>query len=472
MIALLLCASSLAADLRYEEALELALQKNAELLGEQAGVEGARGALLAARGVFDPNLSGWLGYSSSRSESTREFGDVLSNFQALSLDSSLSQAFSTGTTLTLGLEGTQSRFRYELRDTGIVVESDEPQWSTGLNLGLNQALLKGHSRRYNLQGLRLAEQNERQAELSLRATRQQVLASVATAYWGLVLAQRTAEIARQGLAVAEEERRVVLARVEAGSLAPIERSRVEALVVQARSSLLEGESAAQAAAEALQILLGQAPDGQLRATSEPAEARPVALDEAALAEEALRANLELQTLRLAEESAAMTARDARHARLASLGLVGSAGLKGYETSLSASFGEIFGGELLDWSLGGQLTAPLGNRAARGAEAQAQASLASARLAREAAERAVVQALRSQVRAVEQAALRIELARANLELAEQTLAAERVLQEAGRALQKDVLDGLRAVDSARVALEQARVDHALALVELMRLRGAL
>ena len=458
MLLLLLSLTAFAEDLSYADALQQALDRNASVLGGQLSADGARGALLASRGTFDPELSGWLGYSANRSEATREFGDVLSSFNSLSADAEISQYLQTGTSLTLGLTTSQSRFRYELRDTGLVVESDEPQWSTDLSLGLTQNLLEGFSRRYNLQGVRAAEQAVETASLSVLATRQQVLADTASAYWGLVLAQRLVTIAEQGLAVAEEERRIVLARVEAGSLAPIERTRVEAAVVQARSSLLEAQSAAAAAAEGLQVLLGDSPDGEVRAISEPAEPSAIELDDAAIAEEALRGNLDL--------------RDARHALLPSLSLVGSTALKGYETSLSGSFAEVFGGELLDWSLGGQVGTPLGNRAARGAVAQREASLAQARISRESAERSLVQGVRAQVRAVEQAAVTVELARANLDLAEQTLAAERVLQEAGRALQKDVLESMRAVDSARVAVEQARVDHAMAVVELMRLRGAL
>ena len=297
MLLLLLSLTAFAEDLSYADALQQALDRNASVLGGQLSADGARGALLASRGTFDPELSGWLGYSANRSEATREFGDVLSSFNSLSADAEISQYLQTGTSLTLGLTTSQSRFRYELRDTGLVVESDEPQWSTDLSLGLTQNLLEGFSRRYNLQGVRAAEQAVETASLSVLATRQQVLADTASAYWGLVLAQRLVTIAEQGLAVAEEERRIVLARVEAGSLAPIERTRVEAAVVQARSSLLEAQSAAAAAAEGLQVLLGDSPDGEVRAISEPAEPSAIELDDAAIAEEALRGNLDLQQLR-------------------------------------------------------------------------------------------------------------------------------------------------------------------------------
>ncbi|NOY26215.1 MAG: TolC family protein, partial [Oligoflexia bacterium] len=279
-------------------------------------------------------------------------------------------------------------------------------------------------------------------------------------------------IADQALAVAQEERRVVLARVDAGDLAPVERSRVEASVVQARSSQLEAHNTAISAAEALQILAGAEPDGQVTAVTVPAEPVNVTLDADAMGVEALANNPDLQSQRVAEEGADLDLRDARHGRLPSLAAVGNYTLRGYETSLGAALDEMSTGTLRDWYVGGELSAPLGNRSDRGSVLQKQAALASARITRQALERTIEQSVRSQVRNVEQDRLKLDLARANLDLAQQTLAAERALEDAGRAIQKDVLEAIRSVDDAKVSVEQARADHALAVVELMRLRGAL
>lgn len=461
-----------AGELSYDEALQRALDKNPELLGSGFSQQSAEGALLAARSPYDPMLSASLGYAGSKSESTQEFGEVLSDFKNLSFDSTISQFVSTGTSLSLGLSGNQSRFRYELRDSGIVVESDEPQWSTDLSATVRQDLLEGLSRAYNLQSVRQASRSVEAAELSLAATRQQVLADTASAYWNLYQAQRLAEIAEQAVAVAEEERRIVLAKVDAGDLAPVEKSRVEAAVIQARSSLLDARNAAQAAAEAVQLVAGAEPDGQVTAVTAPAEPVALDLDDQAIVAEALANNPDLRSARMSEEGADLDLRDAKHGRLPSLAAVGSYTLKGYETSFGGALGEMGTADLHDWYIGGELSTPLGNRSDRGSVMQKEASLATLRISRQAQERAVEQSVRSQIRSVESARLKLDLALANLDLAEQTLGAERALQDAGRALQKDVLASIKTVDDAKVAVEQARVDHALAVVELMRLRGAL
>jgi len=472
LLALLSTAPAHAGPLTYEDALQRSLERNPELLGAGSSRLGAQGALLASRSSFDPQLKASLGYNSSKNESTQQFGDVLSNYKNLGWDLSVSDFLATGTSVKLGTSGGQSAFRYELRDTGLVVESQDPQYSTDVSASLSQSLLQGFKTSYNLQGVRHAQRALTQAELSLASTRQQVLADTASSYWALYQAQQLVDISEQALTVSEEERRIVLAKVDAGDLAPVEKSRVEAAVVQARSALLQAQDNATAAAEALQLLVGDEPDGEVQAITAPAEPTELDLDDQAMIEDALAHNPDLQVARMSEEGADLDLRDARHARLPELTATASMTFRGYDTAIGASYAELASGALHDWYLGGDLAVPLGNRADRGSLQQKDAALGEARISRESLERSVRQQVRSQVRAVEQARLKLDLARANLDLAQQTLAAEKALQDAGRALQKDVLDAIRTVDDAKVAVEQARADHALAVVELGRLRGAL
>ena len=76
-----------ARELSYEAALEFALQRNPSLLGAKLDVEAADGALLAAKGVFDPTLTAGTNSNQFTSESTREFGEVLSEFKQLRKES-------------------------------------------------------------------------------------------------------------------------------------------------------------------------------------------------------------------------------------------------------------------------------------------------------------------------------------------------------------------------------------------------
>ncbi len=477
--ALLVSVAARADEMTYEEALQRALDANSELLKSEAGQRSAEGALLAARSTFEPTLTASGGWFSSINQSTGELGRVDSTVNSLDWEAGLSQYLSTGTTLSLTTSGGRSRYAYDFPDLDDATkealgfnDEEDPEVATDLQLGVTQNLLQGFGTSYNLQGVRTAQRTLKTTELAAEATRQQVLADTANAYWSLYQAHKLTTIAEQALEVAREEERIVNAKVEAGDLAPVERTRVAATIVQARSTLLEARNNEAAAAEALQLMIGAPPDGAVTAVTAPAEPKPIDLDTSAIMAETLANNPDLRALRVAEEGAELDLRDARHARLPELSAIASGRLRGNETTLGASYNELFSGKLRDWYVGTELSVPLGNRSDRGSFAQAQASLAQARLDREAFERTLTQLVYTQVRNVEQASLRLELAQANLALAEQTLDAERALQDAGRALQKDVLEAIRAVDDARVAVEQARSNHALAVVELMRLRGAL
>ena len=78
-------------DIRYEEALESALARNPTLIGARLDVDAADGALIAAKGIYDPTLSAGTSQNQFTSESTREFGEVLSEFESMNWRTGLNQ---------------------------------------------------------------------------------------------------------------------------------------------------------------------------------------------------------------------------------------------------------------------------------------------------------------------------------------------------------------------------------------------
>ena len=147
-------------------------------------------------------------------------------------------------------------------------------------------------------------------------------------------------------------------------------------------------------------------------------------------------------------------------------------LYGQEESLGNATTELLSGDLRQWYVGADLSVPLGNRVDRGAFEQRLSELDQAKVARENQERTVEQRVRAQLRAVQLTTMQITLAEANLKAAEDTLSADRALRDAGRAIQRDVLESIRDFNNARVDVEKARADYNLSLIELSRLRGAL
>ena len=460
-----------ALDISFDDAVQQALDRNPELLAAGFDVEAAQGGLLSARAIFEPVLNASTGLNSSTGESVREFGEVVSQYEGTNASAGITQSLPTGTTATLETRTTRSNFRYELPSSGFVVESEDPVIETRVTASVRQSLLEGHRRATNLAPVRTATRALDSAQLALLSRKQQVVADVANAYWALHYQQQLVDISKQAMAVAEEERRVVRAQVAAGELAGVEQARVDAAVVQAERARIETDNAAAQAADTLLLLLAQDPGQSVTLTTEPAAPSTATLDVGALVATAAEHNPEIRTARLAEEGAAAELEDARHKRMPQLTATGSYSLVGHETSTSAAMDEMFAGDLPEWNVGGELSIPLGNRADRGTLQTAQATSAQATSAREATERAIAQQVMAQARTLHATAKQAELATANLHYAEETLKAERALQALGRAIQKDVLESIRAVDDARAQLAKAQADHLLAQVELDRLTGS-
>ena len=474
-ILLCIAAAVLSADARelsYEQALNQALRANPTLVGARLDVEAADGAMIAAKGIFDPTVNASTTANQFTSESTREFGEVLSEFKSLNWRMGVNQFLPTGTNLGVEWSTTSTRFKYELRSTGLVVESEEPLYESRMVATFTQSLLDGHRLASNLEGVRQALRAKDTAEATQRAVRQQTLADTASAYWNTRTQRRLAEIAEIAVEQATEEQRIVYAQVEQGTLAPVERARVDALLVQAQRELLTATDVAKNTEDSLLLLIGEEPGVELLLTTEPAEPIAVALDLPKIEQAALANNAELLVARLNEETTEMTRTDARHKRLPQLDLNASYALIGYEPNTRDAASELFGGDLPEWSIGGTFSMPLLGRADRGQYLQSAARAARARSERLNMERTIRSQVRTQSRAVEAASVQVSLARANLDLAEQTLSAVRALTEAGRVIQKDLLESIRGLDDARTQLEQAKGDYQLALIELERLKGTL
>ena len=126
MIVWLAASTALAADtlsLSYEQALEQALAVNPALAEAKLDVDAADGALIAAKASSTcPHRL--VDLNQFTSESTREF--VRSSYKSLNWQVGMSQYLPTGTNLGVDWTTASTRFKYELRDTGLVVERENP----------------------------------------------------------------------------------------------------------------------------------------------------------------------------------------------------------------------------------------------------------------------------------------------------------------------------------------------------------
>ena len=460
--------------LTYDEALAAAATNNPELATARLALQQAEGSVLSARGGFDPtyNLSG--GWRQSRTQGFFQGFPFTSRSEAWDITHSLQGTAATGTTYALNA-ALDRNFSSFVTDFGFGESAEQIQdaYTSDLNVSVTQQLLEGVRTRYNLQNVTRATTQLSTAELSLRRAEQGALFTAAEAYWQWVYTANLEAIALESVAVAEEALRVGRAQVEGGTLAPVEGTRLEAALVQAQQAALDAHNNTELAANTLLVAIGESPDQDVSPATPAGDVPAQVIEADAAIAVALAQNLDLAVARANVELARFDVANAKHAMLPSLSATGAAGVRAQDTSPGAALSGITDADNQPFmSISGNLSVPLGNRAARGSRDSQQGLLAQRERELADLERSVAAQTEQQVRALQSAQRRTELADANLRLAEQTLSAEEALSQAGRNLQRDVLTARNELDRAKAEAAKARTDYRLALAQLQRLQGQL
>ena len=142
-----------------------------------------------------------------------------------------------------------------------------PQWQSGLSANLIQPLLRGFridSTRAALQTNRISQQND---EIALNATTASTQASVRNAYWDLVYAVQAVEAAQNSFDLAGRLVKDNQARVEIGTLAPIDIVTAQAEEATRRQTLVQAQATLRTSELALKRLIVSGTDDPLWTSS-------------------------------------------------------------------------------------------------------------------------------------------------------------------------------------------------------------
>ncbi|MCB9689698.1 MAG: TolC family protein [Alphaproteobacteria bacterium] len=469
----------------YTEALDAAAGNAIGVVDARLLRDRAEAAVRASQGRFDPLYT--LDASTSRSRTQGFFqGFPYTNLRrAWVVSNNLSGSAGTGTSYSVdfSVDRNISEFTTDL-GAGPTTQLQDA-YRSDVSVSVTQQLLKGIRFRYNTQNVVAARNALTAAELTVEQQRQGVLYDAASAYWSWVYAVELRDNAQEALSVAEEALRVGRLQVERGQLAPVEATRLEAALVQARQAALDTDVSAEQAADKVLLLMGESPDQVVLPATEAGDVPSFDLDPERAAAVARESNLDLRVARQQLDTARIQLANSKHATLPTLSATGATGVGSQRcppgtTNADCTVGntlDAIGGLLQDdnqpfWTVGGTFSVPLGNRSAAGQRDQAAADVARAERQLADLERVVDGQVQSQVRVLSSARQRTELADANLRLAEETLKAEEALAAAGRSIQKDVLEARTNVERAKAEAAKARTDYRLAQARLLQLQGQL
>ena len=373
-----------------------------------------------------------------------------------------------------------------------------PSFGANMTLQYTQPLLRGFRTDARRTELVVSHLNRDISDIDLEETVINTLANVSLSYWDLVYARAAVGVQRQALKLAEQLVADNRARVEVGTMAPID-------VVQARS---EAAARRQLLAQAVEtqrttelalkeLIVGGTSDElwlmEINPTDQPrVEATPVDLQEAVHA--ALEQRTDVSRARRQLDMNEATLDNLRNSTLPALDLIGSYQLTGQGgprlVPAGNSFEDIFGGvggiipggyrdalhnianaDYPIWSIQLQMTYPLGRSADQAAYERGRLELQQNRAQIRRIELRIASEVTNAALRIASIRERIEAATASRELAEEQLQAEESKFEVGLSTNFFVLQSQRDLATAQDAELRAILDYQRALIEFERTQRA-
>ncbi len=476
-------------ELRLEEAEELALEKNLDIAVERLNPQAVNLQLAGLKNLYRPVAFSTVGQR-----------DL---FQLPRTQLVGGQRVSTGTTTyNLGLNQPVpwhgGAFNVVWNNNKADSTSNNvlfnPTFESSFLASYTQPLVRGFKIDNTRQQLLVTQINQDIAEENVRGTVAATLANVRNAYWDLVFARSAVDVARGSLQLAEKLVEDNKARVEVGTLAPLDIVQAEVQAANNRQSLALAEATLQTAQLALKRYIVSGTEDplwvqEIMPVDLPALAPPPTDVEGAV-RAALSQRTDLQNARKSIDSTDVSINYFRNQSLPALDLLasyGSQGIGGTQLIRSGGLGSPVTGEIpggfLDalsvlgnrdypnWNVQLNISYPIGG-------SQADAQHARARVQRQQAVTRL-RALEVQAAAeVANAALtvqsnlkRVEAAGAARELAAKQLEAEQSKFEVGISTNFFVVQAQRDLANAQNTELRAMADYRKSLVTFERAQEA-
>ncbi|MCC7123498.1 MAG: TolC family protein, partial [Acidobacteria bacterium] len=233
-----------ARELTLEQSVELALEKNLDIQVSRLEPGSVDLQIAGFQNTFRPTLNSTFGQRETNNPvtSTLTASGAASLIQdTTTYNFSVTQPFSWGGG-SLNVGWTNSRV-----GTSDTRANFNPLYNSFLNATYVQPLIRGFRIDNTRQQLQVALITRDISELSVRATVTQTVANVRNAYWDLVFARSAVDVARRALSLADRLVEDNQARVEVGTLAPLDIVQAQAEAATRRQTLALAEATASTA---------------------------------------------------------------------------------------------------------------------------------------------------------------------------------------------------------------------------------
>ncbi len=230
-------------ELTLEQSVALALEKNLDIQVSRMEPGSADLQIAGIHNIWRPTLNTTLGQreQTNPATSTLAGGATGVNQDTTTYNFALAQPLRWGGgNLSLGW----NNFRTATTD---IRANFNPSYTSNFSASVTQPLIRGFRIDNTRQQLQVALINREVSEVAVRATVAQTVANVRNAYWDLVFARSSVDVARRALDLADALVRDNQARVEVGTLAPLDIVQAQAEAATRRQTLAAAEAAASTA---------------------------------------------------------------------------------------------------------------------------------------------------------------------------------------------------------------------------------
>ncbi len=254
-------------ELRLEDAVALALEKNLDIQVAKLEPQSVDFLVAGFKNTYLPVVSSTVGQRENYQLPTRTLtGGTRVNQGTLTYNASIAQTVPKwGGNYSLAWTNTKV-------NSSDLLANYNPLFTTGLLASYTQPLIRGFKLDNVRQQLMVNLLNREISEESARATVTQTVANVRNAYWDLVFAQSAVDVAQRATDLADKLVEDNQARVEVGTLAPLDIVQAQAEAATRRQNLAAAEAAAQTAEIALKrFLVSGTDDPMWRQTLRPVD---------------------------------------------------------------------------------------------------------------------------------------------------------------------------------------------------------
>lgn len=463
-----------ASPLTPEEAVKRAAARSPELSAALFELESAKAGVrieaLARTPLLTANTQGSYGESFS---DTSE-GATLNSTEQVRADVGIETSTSIGTRLSAGFS-TSARWQTVNRDptttSGVTLG---PTIAAELTFDVTQPLIRGAGESAVLSGLRIARTQERQAELDKNLQTSRLGLDVLTAYWDLWVAERSLEVERSALALANQQKADLETRVKLGASPEIDLLRLSSEAATRRQRVVDAEAEVADSQLALARLVGlpRAEASQLTTAATPT-GRPLIADIDKTLEAASLASPELLSLELSEEQAKERVRSAENAASTRLDAWASLAAGGLWTEEPPSGLALPGGRpALSAMFGLTLELPLGDSSNDARVDQARANLRASQSRKQTREETLALEVARLHRSLEAARDAVTSAAETAEIAKRLAASEEAKIKLGTAIILDLVTAQQSLRESELSRLRAEAQAERLALQLDHLTGML